>query len=91
MVGATADMVLQPYGAAVAGSVAGIIATIGINHHINSINYTIQYLATLKLQLYMVAEEPFKTSPNDTVMRIHVAVVTGRIRDVSLWARMQGR
>ena len=47
MVGATADMVLQPYGAAVAGSVAGIIATIGINHHINSIYYTIQYLATL--------------------------------------------
>ena len=29
MVGATADMVLQPYGACVAGSIAGIVSTVG--------------------------------------------------------------
>ena len=29
MVGSTADMVLQPYGACVAGSVAGMVSTIG--------------------------------------------------------------
>ena len=32
MVGATADMVLQPYGACLAGTLAGIVSTIGFKY-----------------------------------------------------------
>ena len=49
MVGATADMMLQPYGAVMAGTVAGIVSTVGYKTIGEKVTFLISFSSPLFL------------------------------------------